>query len=697
MDRAAHAGLLRQERMGLASSQSSGGGSDIDRDAIIREVFEHHAQQLFEAEAAREASTGVHRTNVVPVAFDMGTPAGLGMVVAAAKGFEGGVLENTFCFRTDWVWSDALIAQLTREPAVYLFSNYLWSHERCIELSRRIKELSPGSVTIHGGPDTPKYERDVVEHFANYPHVDITVHGEGEISAAEVLNALAPQFGVASTDAGKDLSVLSSVAGITYRAGAEVVRTADRERIADLNTLPSPVLTGLYDVYASIPDLFVTLETNRGCPYGCTFCDWGSATTSRVRQYDLERVFAEIDWCGDVGVSSVSIADANFGMFKRDIEIAEKVAEVRRTKGAPPAFGVSYAKNTVKHLEHIIRTLAGAGIMAQGVLSLQTMDPATLEVIHRSNIKTERYDGIAGQMREAGLPLMIELMMGLPGQTLTSFGDDLQQCINREVPARVNRTTVLVNSPMNDPEYRREHQIETSVAVSPGANANIVSTASFTADDYAHMEMLRRAMLTFENFGVLRLIARYVRHETGIREIDFYDRLRSMDEQEAEPWPALRLLTVFGYSIMAPPFSWSLLMDDLHRYLVDELELPDDSALHDVLRTQQALLPSFARTYPQSVELDHDVVAWAHLIQAAKAAGHLEDWQDVVPKLRTYGPVDFEVADPDGVADSFIGLNGEHAVVGLHWELESPLSRAHISATEFVDFSQMMPKFSESL
>ena len=33
------------------------------------------------------------------------------------------------------------------------------------------------------------------------------------------------------------------------------------------------------------------LESNRGCPYGCTFCDWGSATLSKVRNFDLDRVY----------------------------------------------------------------------------------------------------------------------------------------------------------------------------------------------------------------------------------------------------------------------------------------------------------------------------------------------------------------------------------------------------------------------
>ena len=130
-----------------------------DRDVIVRDIFNRHAAAQDEAERERERRTGRKRVKVIPVAFDMGTPAGLGMVVAYAKAFEWGRLEDVYDFRTDWVWNDERLEEFTAEPAVYLFSNYLWSHERCIEISKQVKERSPGSITIHGGPDTPKYDR----------------------------------------------------------------------------------------------------------------------------------------------------------------------------------------------------------------------------------------------------------------------------------------------------------------------------------------------------------------------------------------------------------------------------------------------------------------------------------------------------------------------------------------------------------
>jgi hypothetical protein len=471
------------------------------------------------------------------------------------------------------------------------------------------------------------------------------------------------------------------------------VRNPDRERIADLNMLPSPFLTGLFDVFRDVPDLFVTLETNRGCPYSCTFCDWGSATASRVRQYDLDRVFAELEWCAKAPVTSISVADANFGMFKRDVDIAQRVAELRQANQYPQAFGVSYAKNTVKHLQHIIATLSDAGIMTQGVLSLQSMDEGTLDVIHRSNIKTERYDQLAGEMRRARMPLMIELMMGLPGQTVTSFAEDLQQCIDREVPARINHTTLLVNSPMNDPSYLAEQRIETGQPPGPGMNSIVVSTSSFTREDYGSMERLRIGFMLYENFGALRHVSRFVRHETGVREIDFYQQLRTRTDANPGEWPALFALAGLGSSMMTAPYSWAIVMGDLRRFLDSEFGVAADGALESILRTQQALLPAHGRTFPEHVPLEHDVVAWNQAMLAAKESGHRADWPDVVPRLSEFGPTVLDVDDPDHITETSVGLNRELNVVGINWELDSPLSRARLAASQFIDWASdsMLP------
>jgi len=77
------------------------------------------------------------------------------------------------------------------------------------------------------------------------------------------------------------------------------------------------------------------LETNRGCPYGCTFCDWGASTMAKIRPIAMERVLEEIDYAGKHRISSIFVCDANFGILKRDAEIAEHIARVSRSTGYP--------------------------------------------------------------------------------------------------------------------------------------------------------------------------------------------------------------------------------------------------------------------------------------------------------------------------------------------------------------------------
>ena len=187
-----------------------------------------------------------------------------------------------------------------------------------------------------------------------------------------------------------DFAALSDVSGISFRLDGEVVTTAERVRMADLDVIPSPYLAGHFDCFANVPGVTAVIETNRGCPYGCTFCDWGSNTRSRVREFATERVLAELEWCARNGVEAIYIADANFGIMERDLEIAEHVARLKETYGFPLDCSTNYAKNTTKYLKKIVAKWVDAGILTRGKVSLQSFDPPTLLAIRRQNIKIEQ-------------------------------------------------------------------------------------------------------------------------------------------------------------------------------------------------------------------------------------------------------------------------------------------------------------------
>lgn len=674
--------LLHLHAVGLLATVEP---AEIERKAIgYRQILDgnvaRHAAELDRLESLRQQRTGVVRAKVIPVSFGECIPAALGLVVAYAKVYDGGSLDEFYDFRLDWVWDEKRSAAFFAKPAIYLFSNYLWTHEKSIAVSDTIKQSSPGSITIHGGPDTPKYDADVREHFARYPHVDVIVHGEGEATLADTLDKLRSVIGAESPD----MSVLTSVPGISYQYRGEVFRNPDRERIEDLDTIPSPYLMGLFEVFRGVPRLHVTLETNRGCPYGCTFCDWGSATLSKIRKFDLDRVFGDLEWCAHMKVHSVGQADANFGVFERDVEIAQRVAELKLATGYPETFGGSYAKNSTKYLQKIIKILADAGILTQGMLSLQTMDDNTLSVIKRSNIKVEKYDALANEMRASNLALTVELMMGLPGATLQSFIGDLQQCIDRDIPARINQTTLLVNSPMNSPDYRAEHEITTGAEPGPGRTPVLVSTKTYTREDMARMMSFRDVYLLLDNFGVMRLCSRFVRQQTGMTETEFYQALltKAGSYNRQHKWPLLNMLVNYGHELMAPTYSWALLYAELREFLVAECNVPDDSALDAILLAQHAVQPTHGRKFPVTIELPHDVVAWHVEMLRYKAAGYWQDWHVKTSPLSSFGPGRLEVNDVDGSVTRSLGCDVEMNAVGVNWDMDSGIARARL-ALEF--------------
>jgi hypothetical protein len=637
------------------------------RDGMRRQARVHEEFDRLEAEHDA-VSAPADRVKVVGVHHSWsGLPASLAMIIAAAKDHDAGVLEESYDFRPRLFWDRPRLAAVAEgPPGIFLFSNYIWSSEHNLEQSAFVKDRNPHHVTVHGGPNTPKYLADVEQYFADHPHVDIAVHGEGEATFTHMLLALRGAIG----DGPPDLSVLADVPGLSYRDGDRVVQTASRDRVADLDAVPSPILTGLYDGFIPAgPYGAVIIETNRGCPYGCTFCDWGSATLSRVRKFDLDRIFAELEWCAKHNFGTVGIADANFGIFERDVEIAEKIAELKATYGYPQFVGNNYAKNTVKHLSKIIDTFTRAGIVAEGKMSMQTFDEGTLATIRRKNIKVEKYYDLSGEFRRNQLPLMVDIMMGLPGSTPETFRNDLQECISRAVRVAIHSTLLLTNSPMNEPEYRKAN----GITAKPGED--VTETSTFTRAEWDQMNRLTSAYYVFENFGVLRQVATYVHAETGRREIDFYESL--VEDVHADPgrWPLTLLAVQVLPELMVPPVSWRPFLEEIRGYLVDQMGMVQDSALETVLQVQHALLPARGRRFPTVLDLAHDYAAWFAMVAETRDSGRFHDWDEIVPQLRSLRPGKFTVDDPFDVCTTALGGSLRSLMVENAWDLDSPVSR----------------------
>jgi radical SAM superfamily enzyme YgiQ (UPF0313 family) len=663
----------------VARLRTSGLARAVERVDDDRTVFDPVARNAREVvlQGVRDAVAEYQHTDmsrpgvraaVVPVNDDHNmAPLSLGLLMAYAQELDSGRLRERYDFVPLFLADDDMLLEWSDRPAVFLFSNYIWNYKRNLELSAMVKEANPESITIHGGPSTPKYERDCETYFLEHPHVDVTVRGEGEATFAAILDALDP-------NSVRDLSPLRGVEGVSYRAPDSVVHTGDRERIADLDTIPSPYLLGLFDPFGRAHAAAV-VESNRGCPYGCTFCDWGSATLSRIRKFDMDRVKAELEWFSKNELLFVSLCDANFGIFERDVEIAEHIAAMKKTYGYPKTAALNYAKNTMKHLRRIIDVFSDAGLTIEPTVAMQSLDAQTLKVVKRSNIKLEAYDELADEFRKNQLPLATDILMGLPGSTYESFKDDLQKCTDRDVRARCNLTVLLPNSPMNDPAYREEH----GIVAKP--HEVVKQAKTFSRQDFDEMDRLRVAFYVFDNFAVLRHLARFVRSESGVKEVDFFDRLSRDSLADPRRWPVIASVVRMMETNMAPPSSWQLFLDEVGAYVATVFDIGPSSALDTAIVVQLAHLPAADRTLPQTLHLQHDYVAWHEALLDARH-WHRDAWEQYAPRLGDYPPGELKVSDPNDVCGTMVGkplMVMTWNILG--WDMVSPVARGTVVAS----------------
>jgi radical SAM superfamily enzyme YgiQ (UPF0313 family) len=327
------------------------------------------------------------------------------------------------------------------------FSLYVWNARISLEIARRLKALCPRTLIVFGGPHVP----DRCEEFLReHPFVDIAVHGEGERAYLTLLESL--------PDGDR-----SEIAGISYLAPDGTFRNNPAgPRIRNLDDIPSPFLTGVFDplIQACPDETWIGLwETNRGCPFQCTFCDWGSATASKVGQFAMDRLKQEAEWFASHRIEYIFCCDANFGILKRDVEISRIVAETKARTGYPHALSVQNTKNATDRAYETQKILSDAGLNKGVALSMQSLDAATLASIKRQNISLEAYLELQRRFARDRVETYSDLILGLPGETYESFVNGVDRLMESGQHNRIqfNNLSILPNAEMGDLKYQARH------------------------------------------------------------------------------------------------------------------------------------------------------------------------------------------------------------------------------------------------
>ncbi len=414
------------------------------------------------------------------------------------------------------------------------FSTYVWNKNYNYAVAKEVKRQNPNSILIFGGPEIPITKKDI---FQRYPFMDYVIKSEGEITFKNLLLGL------------KNNEDITKIPGLLINKGGEVIDTGDAGRIEDLDQIPSPYLTGVFDKLMAETEGVewnATLETNRGCPYACTFCDWGSLTYNKVKKFNLERVFAELEWIGRNKCGFVSITDANFGMFvERDNLIADKLLEVQEKYGYPYTFSVAWAKNQKAEVVDIVKKLIKSPKFNQGLtVSVQSMDLDVLENIKRKNLDQHKIEDIFSLCDKNSIPVYTEVILGLPGETLDTWREGFYKLFraNNHVGITILHAQMLENAEMNllqQKLYKIEHrpvydymsgsynfdELKESVEV-------VISTKDMSTEDMLEAHAVSWFLNTFHINGLTTYISRFLHKQNGIDYKDFYDKLYEFVKQD---------------------------------------------------------------------------------------------------------------------------------------------------------------------
>lgn len=298
---------------------------------------------------------------------------------------------------------DNLKAERPDMVGISFLSNMCYPAAR--RLSRKIKAALPATKTIYGGVFSTINARKIV---ATEDSVDIVARGEGE----EIIRELAKGF-----------DRLEEIPGITFRSRAGVVvETAEREGIADLDTIPFPDRKSIDINYvASLPlnvpaviwDLpYTSIVSSRGCPFACTYCNCPTFSGRKCRVRSAENVLQELEEIAGEGYRAFTFLDDNFLLDPERVkEICEGI--VARSHG----FRWACEGRADPRMNGVFEKLSAAGCD----MVMFGIESGSQRVLNEMNKKTKllEIEQSVAHAKKAGIGIRHGFfIVGSPGETV---------------------------------------------------------------------------------------------------------------------------------------------------------------------------------------------------------------------------------------------------------------------------------------
>ncbi len=287
--------------------------------------------------------------------------------------------------------SDAGLADeiLGRAPDLVGLSCYVWNSARTLDLARALKARDPGIAIAIGGPEVTPDNRWLLDD----PAIDYAVMGEGEQTFAALL---------ASREDAPEIDGL-------FVRGKAPVRT--RKPLADLSEVGSPYLAGILDAR---DERMMLVESMRGCAFACKFCYYPKSY-DKVYSLPDALLAQQLAHARARDAREVILLDPTLNQ-RRDFGELVRVLASANPDRRFTYFGELRAEGLTPA---IAQALHAAGFDAVEV-GLQSVEPVAQKLMDRSTYMKAYERGIAALL-DAGIAVTVDLIVGLPGDTVDSI------------------------------------------------------------------------------------------------------------------------------------------------------------------------------------------------------------------------------------------------------------------------------------
>ncbi len=332
-----------------------------------------------------------------PIVGNVPLAAGYMMLYARQQGLESSYAFEILPTGVSNYASDMGIVEsiLQRDPWMVGFTCYLWNIDRTLWIARQLKAVRPDLCIVLGGPEITIDNAWVQQSGV----IDYAVVGEGEQTFSELLRTLLER---------PDGSGLPLIHGL-WQADSPSIPLF-RKPLPNLNEISSPYLEGILD---AAEEKLLLLETIRGCIFKCKFCYYPKSYDG-LYFVSEEKVIANLRHARERGATEVVLLDPTLNQ-RKDFDGFLKLLARENPGRQFKYFGELRAEGIKAETAKLLREAN----FTEVEIGLQSIDPAAQTLMDRKN-NLKAFERGVECMLDAGLNVKVDLIIGLPGDTVAS-------------------------------------------------------------------------------------------------------------------------------------------------------------------------------------------------------------------------------------------------------------------------------------